>query len=326
MTRLSFERGFSLVELLVALAVCGLLSAVVAAVAPSARAAFEATPASLNRQQRSRTAIDAMAAAIRSASATVATPGLDGFGSVLPALIPLSPRSGSSATEFEAMYVVTSVPNASQGVLARDQPGVHGVLTLAAGPGCPAVREVCGFTPGAVAAIADGNGRFDVFTVASTNSARGEIAAAVSFSSAYPAGALVIEVDAQHFRLDDQGDGSRALVRETAGGATQPIVDHVAAMGIQLWHGAPPILLSAGDLEDGPFFSGGPEGSYDADLLAVRRIDLWISVEAQAVLLHAPGTRDSRTLHATFALRNTISRNTISRNTVSRNTVSRNLP
>ncbi len=314
MTRLSFDRGFSLIELLVALAVCGVLSAVMAGMAPSARAAFEATPASLNLQQRGRTAIDAMAAAIRSADASAASLELDAFGSVLPALIPLSHRPGSSATEFEAMYVVTSVPNASQGVLARDQPGAHGVLTLAAGPGCPAVREVCGFTTGAVAAIADGSGRFDVFTVASTNSGRGEIAAAESFSSAYPAGAFVIEVDAQHFRLDDQGDGSRALVRETAGGATQPIVDHVAAMGIQLWHGAPPILLSVRDLEDGPFFTGGPEGSYDADLLAVRRIDLWISVEAQAVLLHAPGARDTRTLHATFALRNTISRNIVSRN------------
>jgi len=161
-----------------------------------------------------------------------------------------------------------------------------------------------------VAAIADGRGRFDVFTVASTNSARGEITAAAAFSSAYPAGSLVIEVDPQHFRLDDQGDGSRALVRETAGGATQPIIDHVAAMGIQLWRGDPPIQLSAGDLGDGPFFSGGPEGSYDADLLAVRRIDLWISVEAPAVL-RAPGARDSRTLHATVALRNTISRNAV---------------
>jgi prepilin-type N-terminal cleavage/methylation domain-containing protein len=308
MTLRPFEPGFSLVELLVALAVCGLLSAVVAGLAPSARAAFEAAPATLNLQQRGRTAVDAMAAAIRSAAATVPSPE-PAFGGVLPALIPLSPRSGSSATEFEAMYVVTPVPNASQGVLARDQPGAHGVLTLAAGPGCPAVREVCGFTPGAVAAIADGTGRFDVFTVASTNSARGQIAASVSFSSAYPAGSFVIEVEAQHFRLDDQGDGSRALVRETAGGATQPIVDHVAAMGIQLWHGAPPILFGAGDLDDGPFFSGGPEGSYDADLLAVRRIDLWISVEAPAVLLHAPGTPDSRTLHATFALRNVIGRN-----------------
>ena len=244
--------------------------------APSARAAFEEAPATLDLQQRGRTAIDAMAASIRSAAATAASPELDAFGSVLPALIPLSPRPGSSPTEFEAMYVVTRVPNASQGLLARDQPGANGVLTLATGSGCPAIGEVCGFTPGAVAAIADGNGRFDVFTVASTNSALGEIAASVSFSSAYPAGSLVIEVDAHYFRLDDQGDGSRALVRETAGGATQPIVDHVAAMGIQLWHGAPPILLSAADLDDGPFFSVGPAGSYDADLLAVQRIDLWI--------------------------------------------------
>lgn len=301
MTLRPFERGFSLVELLVALAVCGVLSAVVAAVAPAARAAFDAAPATLDLQQRGRTGIDALAAAIRSAASQ----------SVLPALIPLSPRLGSSETEFEALYVVTAVPNPSQGVLAGDQPGAHGVLTLAAGPGCPAVPEVCGFTSGTVAAISDGGGRFDVFTVAFADSTRGEITAAAPFSSAYPAGSFVFEVAAHHFRLDDQDDGSRSLVRETAGGATQPIIDHVGGMGIQLWRGAPAALLNAVDLEDGPFFSGGPEDSYDADLLAVRRIDLWISVEAPAILRRVPGARQSRTLHATFALRSTVAGNAV---------------
>jgi prepilin-type N-terminal cleavage/methylation domain-containing protein len=292
-------RGFSLVELLVALAVCAVLSAAVAGVVPSARAAFDAAPAALDLQQRGRTGVDVLAAAIRSAA----------FASMVPAVIPLSPIAASGETAFEALYVVAPVPNASQGVLDRDQPGAHGVLTLAAGPGCPAVRDVCGFTPGAVAAIADGSGRFDVFTVASTNIPRGEITALLAFPSAYPAGSLVVEVDAHDFRLADQGDGSRALVRETAGGATQPIVDHVTAMGVELWRGAPPILLSTGDLDDGPFLAGGPEGSYDADLLAVRRIDLWIGVEVPPVLLRAPNVPRTRTLHATFALRNVASRN-----------------
>ena len=302
-------RGFSLVELLVSLAVCAVLSAAVAGVVPSARAAFDAAPAALDLQQRGRTGVDVLAAAIRSAAAGVApTAGPGAFGSLLPAVIPLSPLSGSRHGEFEALYVVTPVANASRGVLARDQPGAHGVLTLAAGPGCPAVRDVCGFTPGAVAAIADGSGRFDVFIVASTNASRGGITASRPLPSAYPAGSLVVEVETQYFRLDDQSDGSRALVRETTGGATQPIVDHVAEMGIQLWRGAPPILLSAGDLDDGPWLAGGPEGSYDADLLAVNRIDLRLSVAVAPVLRRAP-VSGVRTLHATFALRNVAARN-----------------
>lgn len=302
-------RGFSLVELLVALTVCAVLSAAVAGLVPSARAALDAAPAALDLQQRGRTGVDVLAAAIRSAASDVASAAeLGAFGSMVPAVIPLSSIPDSGETAFEALYVVAPVPNASQGVLDRDQPGPHGVLTLAAGPGCPAVGDVCGFTPGAVAAIADGAGRFDVFIVESTNSTRGEITASLAFPSAYPAGSLVVEVDAPYFRLDDQPDGSRALVRETAGGATQPIVDNVVAMGIKLWRGAPAILLGAGDLEDGPFFAGGPDGSYDADLLAVRRIDLWISVEVPPVLLRAPAVPHTRTLHATFALRNVPSR------------------
>lgn len=292
------SRGFSLVELLIALTVCAVLSAVVAVLVPPARAAFDAVPAALDLQQRGRTAVDVLASAIQSTA----------FGMV-PAVIPLSLIPDSGETQFEALYVIAPVPNASRGVLDRDQPGAHGVLTLAAGPGCPAVRDVCGFTPGAVAAIADGSGRFDIFTVAATNIPRRAITASLAFPSRYPAGSLVVEVEANHFRLDDQADGSRALVRETAGGATQPIVDHVTAMGLELWRGAPPVLLSAGAIEDGPFFAGGPEGSYDADLLAVRRIDLWISVEVPPLLPRAPTMRRTRTLRASFALRNIASRN-----------------
>jgi len=311
MTLRPFEsRGFSLVELLVALAVCAVLSAGVAGVVPPARAAFAAVPAALDLQQRGRTGLDVLATAIRSAAPDVASAAeLGALADLLPAMIPLSPVSDSNETEFDSLYVVAPVFNASQGVLARDQVGPHGAIELAAGVGCPAVRDVCGFTRGAFAAIADGSGRFDIFTVATTNAARGEITAVQAFPSAYPAGSLVVEVDADYFRLADQSDGSRALVRETAGGATQPIVDDVAAMGIELWRGASPILLTAGDLEDGPFLAGGPDGHYDADLLAVRRVDVWIAVEVPPIMLRAPGAATTRTLHASIALRNVASRN-----------------
>ncbi len=315
-------RGFSLVELLVALAVCALLSAAMAGVVVPARAAFESVPATLDLQQRARTGVDVLITAIRSAGADVAsTADLGAFAEVMPAVMVQAPiEGGAHDGQFEALYVVAPVVHASQGVLDRDQPGPNRALTLAAGPGCPAVPDVCGFTPGAVAAIVDGGGRFHVFTVASTDSSRRELVPSVAFPSAYPAGSAVVEVEAQHFRLDDQGDGSRALVRDTAGGATQPIVDNVTRLGIEAWGGHPLIRLGRADFDDGPWLAGGPEGRYDADFLRIRRIDLWIRVEVAPASLRGPagqlfdrgGTAGhaplrwvpDRTLHASITLRN----------------------
>ena len=57
-TWLPHSPGFSLVELLVALTICALLSGAIAAVAPQARAAFDATPEALDLLQRERTVVD----------------------------------------------------------------------------------------------------------------------------------------------------------------------------------------------------------------------------------------------------------------------------
>ena len=89
---------------------------------------------------------------------------------------------------------------------------------------------MCGFTRGASAAIADGSGRFDLFIVNATNQALNSVSSSEAFAEPYPAGSLVIEVDAHTFRLDAQPDGSKTLVRETVAGAIQPIVDHVAGL------------------------------------------------------------------------------------------------
>ena len=55
--RMHGSRGFSLVELLVALAICAVVSAGVAVVVPPARTAFETAPAEMELQQRGRIAV-----------------------------------------------------------------------------------------------------------------------------------------------------------------------------------------------------------------------------------------------------------------------------
>ena len=211
------HEGFSLLELLVALAICTIISAAIGAVVPPSRAVFEQTPAALELQQRGRTAIDAIAQAVRSA----------GITDVVPPMVLSAPDS--SGEGFTRLLAIARSLHAAQGRLAADQHGSSGDLLLSESS-CPAVSDVCGFTRGATAAIADGSGRFDLFIVMATNDGLNSVSSSEVFAEPYPAGSLVIEVDAHTFRLDAQRDGSKTLVRETVAGAIQPIVDHAAGL------------------------------------------------------------------------------------------------
>lgn len=214
------QGGFSLVELLVALVICSIISAAIGAVVPSSRAAFEQAPAALDLQQRGRTAIDAITYAVRSAGITDAVPPLVLSG------------PDASGQRFARLLAIARTHDAAEGTLDADQQGASGELVLSEAS-CPAVRDVCGFIRGASVVIADGTGRFDLFTVAATNTGLNSVSSDVSFAEPYPAGSLVVEVDAHTFRLDAQPDGSKTLVRETVAGAIQPLVDHVSALSFQ---------------------------------------------------------------------------------------------
>ena len=213
--------GFSLVELLVSLTICSIIAAVIGAMVPTARAAFEQTPAALELEQRGRTAIEAIGQAVRST----------GVIDMVPPLVLSVPDP--SRERFTHLLAIAKILYAAESTLAADQQGSSGDLVLSA-LSCPAVPDVCGFTPGASVVIADGAGRFDLFTVAATNSGLHSMSSSVPFAQPYPAGSVVVEIDSHTFRLDSQPDGSKTLVRETVAGAIQPIVDHVADLSFKV--------------------------------------------------------------------------------------------
>jgi prepilin-type N-terminal cleavage/methylation domain-containing protein len=273
--------GFSLVELLIAMTICVVISAGIAAVVPPARVAFERIPAELDLQQRGRTAVDTIAQAIRAAGSTViVSDELGPLAGVVPAVIPsdLDP----SGTRFLRLKVIAPRPNAAQGILSQHQAGPHGDLVLSSSR-CPGVPVVCGFTSDTTAVIADGSGRFDVFTIASAQAATDTLTPARQLVPPYAAGSIVVEVDVYTFQLDAQPDGSHALVRVTAGGAVQPIVDRVTTL-----HFEPYTLDADGelmpipieDLSDGPWWSTGPDGDYDDDVFRVRRLQMTLTTQA----------------------------------------------
>ena len=130
---------------------------------------------------------------------------------------------------FATLTVMVPVVNGAQGILAADQSGPGAQLTLATTP-CPNVTQLCGFNGGMTAVVADGSGPHDVFVVASITPGSRGLRADRNFSRSYPIGSAVIEIDQYTFRLASQSDGSFSLIRETAAGAIQPMVDFVTAL------------------------------------------------------------------------------------------------
>jgi len=210
------------VELLVALTVCALLSGAIASVAPQARAAFDAAPEALDIQQRERTVVDVLTRVVRSAALLTAKRS-DGTPGVVAAAVDLS-EPVENGEGFHVLRVLAMVGQ-GRGVLV-DQAGPSGSLRLLS-TDCPSTGDVCGFSKGTIAAVVDVAGRFDVFTVASTNRAANSVSPASLLDGSFAAGSALYEVSADTYYLEEQPDGSSTLVRETAGGAVQPMVDDV---------------------------------------------------------------------------------------------------
>lgn len=223
--------GFTLIELLVALAVTLVIAGGIATAVPRARPAFDRVPAELELHQRGRTALDVLAQSVRAAGKTVASANLLGPLAELVPVVSLGVPDVSGA--FTSMTVIAPVANASEGLLASDQASPSGSITLAVTP-CPNVKDVCGFTPGAVAVIADTEGHHDVFIVASTNPGARRLTPNHALSHTYRAGAVVAEVEQNTFSLVPQADGTRSLIRETAAGAIQPVADFFSTLTFEL--------------------------------------------------------------------------------------------
>ena len=206
--------GFSLVELLIAMTICALISGAVAATVPPSRAAFEHTPAALDVHQRARTAADALEKAIRSAMVVV-------LHDVQP--------NGDAAR----LQAVSRSANGSQGVVALDQMDGGSALVLSTSQ-CPLIPDICGFRAGATAMISSPGAPSEVFVVMAADMASRSLIVETPLAQPYSSGAFVNEVDAYTFRIVMPANGPGTLVRETAAGAVQPVVDGVSDLAF-LW-------------------------------------------------------------------------------------------
>lgn len=166
---------------------------------------------------------------------------------------------------------------------------------------CPAASVVCGFARDATALISDASGGFELFTVAAADVATHHLVARQPLSRTYPAGSFLIEVEAHTFQLEPQPDGSRTLMRVTANGAVQPVVDGVAGLWFEPYaidESGVIAPMPVESLNDGPWSRGEPDDDYDEDAMGVRRVDVTLT------LLPTPPAATERTFRFAVFLRN----------------------
>lgn len=264
--------GFTLVELLIAMAVTMAIAAAAYMLTGQAERIFAAQPEQSDVQQRLRVGVDALQQDLIMAGAgTFAGPA---GGPLNHALAPVMPyRAFGDAPDPEQSVFfrtdtvsVVFVPlTAAQSVLAAPLPPGALDVQLAAAPNCPAPTstQICGFAVGTRALIADDRGNWDIFSVTQAGVGVATMAHRAAPSSvAYAAGSLVAEVRLAMFSLKpDPSTGAFQLVRHDGWATELPLVDDVVALRFDYFADPNPPRRTTIPLDDpkGPWTTYGPK-------------------------------------------------------------------
>jgi type II secretory pathway pseudopilin PulG len=301
--------GFGLVELVVALAICLVVSGAMLALLAGNQSALRLEPEAADTQQRLRVAAEALQRDLSRAGTglAVAVPG--GSGQLIPAVRP--GRYGLTRSDHDLAYasdritVVYATRPAARARLALDMGSPVADLALEADADCMP-GQACGFSRGSRALAWDvtsaGRG-FDLFTVTATGPSLLEHRTPnAPFSRAYRAGDTRVAAIEQHVYWLDRADGR--LVHYDGYQSESPLVDGVLDLRfsyfldpdprsvaeppsgegsclyaaadppaplLELLPGEAPRLALPAQLVDGPLCGNAPN-RFDGDLLRIRMV------------------------------------------------------
>jgi prepilin-type N-terminal cleavage/methylation domain-containing protein len=236
-------KGFTLVELLIAMAITLIVTAATLSFVRPAHDAFQVQPETADLHQRARVGIDALQRDLSMAGAGMYAAGA--VGPLHQALAPVMPYrafgAGSDAargTYFRADAIsLLFVPStASQTTLSLPMRAGALEISMSNSATCPAATatQVCGFATGDHVLVFDGAGEWDVFRVD-----RAGVDAAMTLRG-QPAtrelapGSNVTEARAITYALKaDPTTGAFQLVRADGFDPAQPLLDHVVKLEFQ---------------------------------------------------------------------------------------------
>ena len=282
---MSGERGFSLPELLVAMAIMMMVVGSVFALLNPAQGSFATEPEIADLQQRLRVAQDTLYKDLVMAGAGAYLG--EQTGSLLYYFPPVLPfRRGAIGDAPSASFARPSVPgfpvDATDTITVIYVPSTTAQTTLAqpvtaggAGAGmlltvngetdCPrradgSVQSLCGFSKGMTVLVFDNTGNHDAFTITGVSDATATIAvnrAPDAFETTYPVGSKVVEGVVRTYYLER--DTLQLMSYDGSTGPDVPVVDNVVDLSFEYWGDPnPPRRTTNPMTSDGPWMTYGP--------------------------------------------------------------------
>lgn len=281
------DRGFTLVELLVATALTLIVVALALAILVPARASFDRDGAGADLAQRLRTGLQTLDHDVRGAGAGAAIAEDIRLPDSVPVIAPFeSLDEASPGGVFQALRVITVPMAAAQGRLRESTLGPTGPLKLGPAPRCSGAGPACGFQGGDRAIVFDGTGTYDLVEIESVDPVDVSVTPASPMAGRYRANAVVALVVVSTFGALSDGAGGQRLVKVTAAGASMPVVDHLVDFSIDVYGAATPPELGPNGW---PSYGPGPPPVGEDD-----ERDPWGSGENCVASVDADGTRVPR--------------------------------
>lgn len=231
------NRGFSLIELLVACALLMIIASAVAALAAPLRSALDRSDAGAQLETTARAALEPLVADVRASGSDAAVgDGQFRLAAVVPRVWP-TPDLGTDvfATPGGAVRV-TRIDGGAQAVLAAPAAVGAAAVTIETASRCSGGPPACGFAPGTAVVIYTDLGAEHANVQAI---GAGVLVLDRALALPFPAGAVVASPVTATYGTRPAGGDSRTLVRITGGGAEQPMLDNVVEFEVAADSGDP---------------------------------------------------------------------------------------
>ncbi|MFN2446835.1 MAG: hypothetical protein ABR606_14790 [Vicinamibacterales bacterium] len=242
------DRGFTLVELLIATLLTLTILAIALAIVDPARSSFERDAAGAEVAQRLRTGLQALGDDLRGAGAGAAIAEQGRLADSLPVVEPMIHLDPTAPADgrFRAVRIITVPAEAAQARLREALVSGDDPLRLKGPPACPGSRPACGFEVGHDAILFDRTAIHDVVEVATVtvDAGGGSITTTSPLSGRYAVGAAIAQIEETMYGLAPDGEGGQRLVKVSGAGATMPLLDHVVDFTVDVYGDARPPLPS----------------------------------------------------------------------------------
>jgi len=259
-------RGFSLVELVIAMALALAVVGALAAIVDPSHALFSGESRRIDVQQRARTVTITLTESVRMAGAgphasAAGGPLLDSLAPVLPFRRTASGGDPPGIVRSDAITVL-AVPFASgEARLAAPLGASDTTMTIDTST-CAARTAACGFSVGDTALVFDGSGRWDAFAITAVEG--GVLSIRTSSRTGggdpeYAVGSVVAAASLVSFFLESDPDTGGLRLVASDGLTIEPVADDVADLAFEYYADPKPPVAS------------GPECAFVVDPLTGAR-------------------------------------------------------